>query len=245
MNTNLITLSEVAFGAELKQTVNGRELHGVLEVNKDFSSWVKNQIERARLIEGRDYIKLTQNGELTNQQVTTTVGNKIEYFFIVDAAKHIAMLCGTDKGFEVREYFIECEKQLKEVKPMTQGQMLVQMALAYEAHERELLRLDAEQKLLKSENKEIIEEQRVIKGKLEDFSTGAEHFSITAYAKIFRNGYQISNSEANSDGRKMSKMAKNMGIKLGLAPHPIFGTVNTYPKALLDEFYRGEIDLFH
>jgi len=42
---------------------NARELHGFLEVGKDFSSWIKIQIERARLVENRDFVTLTQKGE--------------------------------------------------------------------------------------------------------------------------------------------------------------------------------------
>ncbi|QBQ54944.1 Rha family transcriptional regulator [Nitrosococcus wardiae] len=97
------------------------------------------------------------------------------------------------------------------------------------------------QMLVKSERRiaALEERQRITEGKLEDFATGAEHFSITAYHKLFL-AQQISNNQANSDGRKLSHIAKNQGIKLGRAPHPVWGTVNTYPKALLDAYYRGE-----
>lgn len=87
------------------QTVNARDLHALLEVGKDFSSWVKVQIERARLAENRDYVKLTQKGE---RQIL------VDYHLTIDAAKHVAMMSGTDKGFEVRDYFIECERRAKQ-----------------------------------------------------------------------------------------------------------------------------------
>ncbi len=87
------------------------------------------------------------------------------------------------------------------------------------------------------------ERQRITESKLEDFSTGAEHFSITAYHKLFQS-QSVSNSRANSDGRKLSQIAKNQGIELGVAPHPVWGTVNTYPKAMLDAYYRGEYEIY-
>lgn len=88
------------------QTVNARDLHAFLGINKDYSSWIKAQVERARLKEGRDYL-LTQKGE----QLPSGTKWRIEYFLTLDAAKHIAMMSGTEKGFEVREYFLEIERR--------------------------------------------------------------------------------------------------------------------------------------
>jgi hypothetical protein len=34
-----------------------------------------------------------------------------EYALTLDGGKHIAILSGTDRGFEVREHFLECEKR--------------------------------------------------------------------------------------------------------------------------------------
>ena len=45
---------------EVQQTVNARELHDFLEIGKDFSNWIKAQIDRAGFVENVDYVK-TQN----------------------------------------------------------------------------------------------------------------------------------------------------------------------------------------
>ena len=61
------------------------------------------QIKRARLTENKDYVTYAQKG----------VGGKfdtIEYHLTLEAGKHISMMSGTDKGNDVRDYFIECEK---------------------------------------------------------------------------------------------------------------------------------------
>ena len=50
----LIRIENQKIGGGFVQTVNARELHAFLEVKKDFSNWIKKQIERARLVEGRD-----------------------------------------------------------------------------------------------------------------------------------------------------------------------------------------------
>ena len=74
---------------------------------------------------------------------------------------------------------------------------------------------------------------------LERSSTTSQTLINPAYNKLFRNN-QISHPEANKDGRNLSKIARDNGIQLGKAPHPTFGTVHTYPKAMMDSFYRGE-----
>lgn len=95
-------------------TVNARELWEAIEVKKDFSSWIKAQINRARLLENRDFITLTQKGE--RKPGVRGASFSKEYFLTLDAAKHVVMISGTEKGFELRDYFIECEKRLAEIK---------------------------------------------------------------------------------------------------------------------------------
>jgi phage anti-repressor protein len=92
------------------QTVNARDLHEFLEVGKDFSNWIKDQIKRARLVENRDFVVYTQKGE-------NPLGGRssIEYHLTIEAGKHIGMMSGTDKGFDVRDYFIECERRAKQL----------------------------------------------------------------------------------------------------------------------------------
>lgn len=105
----LIQIDRSTIDDAVALTVKARDLHTFLGVGKDFSSWIKVQIERARLVENRDFILLTPKGEQTGRGGH----NRIEYHLTIDAGKHIAMMSGTDKGFEVRDYFIECELQAK------------------------------------------------------------------------------------------------------------------------------------
>ena len=141
------------------------------------------------------------------------------------------LLLVTGYSVEHRLRLINRWEQLEEAaQPKTAGEVLLQMAQAYLEHERRFAALEAEQKVL-------AERQRITEGKIEDFANGAEHYSITAYHKLFR-GESISHSEANKLGRELTRMAKNQGIALGVAPHPIWGTVNTYPKAMMDAWYE-------
>lgn len=120
----LIAIAVTDLNGETVPTVNARDLHRFLEVGKDFSNWIKAQIERGRLVEGRDYVTfqvsaqkgenlLAQKGEQDNYPTKHGGHNRTEYALTLEAAKHIGMMSGTEKGFEVREYFIACEKLAK------------------------------------------------------------------------------------------------------------------------------------
>lgn len=100
---------------------------------------------------------------------------------------------------------------------------------------------EKEQARQAEELEQVKERQRITEGKLEDYEWGAEFFTITAYHKLFI-GESISNSRANADGKHLRQIADNQGIELGREPHPVWGKVNSYPKAMLDAYYRGEFE---
>ena len=55
-----IPITQQAIGGEAINAVDARLLHEALEIGKDFSTWIKAQIERARLVEHRDFLGLTK-----------------------------------------------------------------------------------------------------------------------------------------------------------------------------------------
>ena len=100
---------------EVQQTVNARELHDFLEIKKDFSDWIKVQIERAGFIDGIDYTKLQHVVTPKKGSGKFSAPARIEYFFTLSAAKEISMMSNTAKGKEARLYFIECERRVKKL----------------------------------------------------------------------------------------------------------------------------------
>jgi len=48
------------------QTVSARELHTALGVGRDFSTWIKDRIEKYGFVEGRDYYVI-DSPDLGNQ----------------------------------------------------------------------------------------------------------------------------------------------------------------------------------
>ncbi len=92
------------------QTVNARELHEFLESKQDFSTWIKNRIEKYGFIENEDYTlhKFVERGNSGAQ-------TKIDYHISIDMAKELSMVENNEKGRQARRYFIESEKKLKKV----------------------------------------------------------------------------------------------------------------------------------
>lgn len=105
----LIQLTERAVGDAPVQTVDARELHGFLEVGKDFSTWMKDRIEQYGFSEGLDFLILPNFGE------NSKAGRPAkEYALTLDMAKELAMVERNAKGKQARQYFIECERRAKE-----------------------------------------------------------------------------------------------------------------------------------
>lgn len=120
----LIAVSQVPIGGVAVQAVDAAELHSGLGVKKDFTSWAKQQITRLRLVEGRDYREgevFPLQGENPRPANSPPGGGKfgrrggrpaVGYWLTLDAAKHVAMMANTERGWQVREYFIECERKV-------------------------------------------------------------------------------------------------------------------------------------
>lgn len=123
----LIKLNEQNINDQMIKTVNARDLHEFLGSKRKFSDWVKAKIDRLRLRENTDYVTVSQNCEIARGGYQTV----IDYFVTLDVAKHIAMMENTDRGFEVRDYFIECERKLTEQHQLPQT-FAEALKLAYE-----------------------------------------------------------------------------------------------------------------
>lgn len=97
-------LINVTLNENQEPVVSARQLHKSLEVKTRFSQWVEQNFKI--LEEGYDF---------TSVVGTTVVNNGAnrklqDYVLSLDAAKNLAMVSKTDKGKEVRQYFIQVEK---------------------------------------------------------------------------------------------------------------------------------------
>lgn len=114
-----------------EQLVSARDLHKALEIKTRFSQWVTQNFKIFR--EGIDFSPV----------VTTTQQNQYgglrelqDYALSVGMAKHIAMMTGTPKGSEVRDYFISVEQA------WNNPEMVVKRAMQFQQKKIETLELE-------------------------------------------------------------------------------------------------------
>lgn len=110
MTTELI---KVTTSEEGKRLVSARELHEFLEIGTRFDKWFERMCEYG-FENNTDFNmdifdQVQQEG---NRQVSRTI---TDYAITIDMAKELSMIQRTEKGKEARQYFIQCEKQLKEI----------------------------------------------------------------------------------------------------------------------------------
>lgn len=87
--------------------VSARELHNALGVTRRFSAWVT-----------QNFKLFTKDKDFTSVLTSTVVNNGAkrelqDYALTLDMAKHIALMSGTKVGAQVREYFIQIEKEYR------------------------------------------------------------------------------------------------------------------------------------
>lgn len=114
MTTQLIPVFEGTISNEPTLLVNARDLHGFLEVGKDFSNWIRARLNEYGFVENLDYILFSPN-------LAKTLGRRRkDYHLTLDTAKELAMVERNEKGRQIRRYFIECEKKLRNMQPAQQ-----------------------------------------------------------------------------------------------------------------------------
>jgi phage anti-repressor protein len=93
-----------------EQLVSARELHRALEVGKDFSTWIKDRIEKYDFVEDEDYRKAEGFSPPDSENTKSRAQTTTEYLLTLDTAREIAIVESNEKGREVRRYLIKLEK---------------------------------------------------------------------------------------------------------------------------------------
>lgn len=99
----LVTLNE-----SHEPIVSGRTLHRELGVGTEYAKWMTRMTEYG-FVEGQDFnsVKIDEVRQEGNRHVKREI---TDHALKLDMAKEIAMIQRTEKGKEVRQYFIQVER---------------------------------------------------------------------------------------------------------------------------------------
>ena len=177
-------LIDITLNENQEPVVSGRQLHQALGVKTPYSMWFDRMVEYG-FTENQDFL-------LNNSVKQTGRGghNKIDHVLKLDMAKEIAMIQRTDKGKEVRTYFIQVEKDFNSPEKI--------MA-------RALLMADKKIKLLESQNENLLLE-------LEEANKNADYLDLILQTKDSLTITQIAQDYGVS-ARKMNQLLKQERIQ--------------------------------
>lgn len=124
---------------EGRQLVSGRELHEFLEIRTKYKDWFRRMVEYG-FEEEIDFIKVAQKRATNNLKnpVTTVIDHAIS----IDMAKEISMIQRTEKGKIARQYFINCEKKLKEVKKLSPMELMELQFIALKEQKEKIAQVE-------------------------------------------------------------------------------------------------------
>lgn len=181
-------LINVTLNENHEPVVSARQLHETLGVKTAYKDWFPRMTEYG-FTEGEDFNPLKI--EQVRQEGTRKVKRQIEDHVIkLDMAKEIAMIQRTNKGKEVRTYFIQVEKDFNSPEKI--------MA-------RALLMADKKIKLLESQNENLLIE-------LEEANKNADYLDLILQTKDSLTITQIAQDYGIS-ARKMNQILKQERIQ--------------------------------
>jgi len=222
----MLRITNTKFNNQEVNAVSARELHAGLELKTQFTDWVKQFLDD--FIQGTDFIidtVTTVDVQTDGHRVTR---NLVNYLFSLDMAKQVAMLTRTAKGKEVRLYFIECEKQLKDLKP-TLSNLSPQLQF--------LIKLEQEQNELKLAVSAQAEQLKTVEHKLSQTDCSNNYYAVTGFAN--RHGFHVDDATAQSIGRKASRICRERNIKIGDCGSTKYGKIGAYPEDILHEVFES------
>lgn len=133
-------LINVTLNDNHEPVVSGRQLHEALGVKTEYKKWFSRMTEYG-FNESDDFLKVTQ------KCLTSSTGqNTTDHIIKLDMAKEIAMIQRTDKGKEVRQYFIQVEKDFNSPeKIMARALLMADKKITVLTTENETLKLELEE----------------------------------------------------------------------------------------------------
>ena len=133
-------LINVTLNENQEPVVSGRQLHQVLGVKTEYKKWFSRMTDYG-FTENEDFVRVTQKCPTLGGVQNTT-----DHVLKLDMAKEIAMIQRTDKGKEVRQYFIQVEKDFNSPeKIMARALKIADSKIISLEHKNDVLQLELEE----------------------------------------------------------------------------------------------------
>lgn len=201
---NFISTSTRSNSAELiklmssgsTKVVPARELYSFLEITERFNNWFQRMV-------GYGFV---ENQDFTSVNSFTLVNNGAQrqiddYALTFDCAKHIAMVQRSEKGMMARQYFINAEKELRQIQSST-----YQLPQTYQDALRELADKEDQRLLLEQQNTQLIQHNSELK------EVGKKMLPAFQYCESVRDTEDLST---------IQEVAKNLNYE-GVGPNQLF-----------------------
>ncbi|WP_051959892.1 antA/AntB antirepressor family protein [Sphingobacterium sp. ML3W] len=212
-----------------QSVVSARELHEFLESKRDFSTWIKQRIQKYGFVENDDFSRFTQKVEANN-------ATSIEYALTLDTAKELAMVEANDKGRQARKYFIACERRANN----SNNNALLSGVIA-----ERLLILEEEVKALKANQPIPIDNMKFTRPlpseqvKKVQVVKEEEYLSVTDYLRKYKNNSFMNKFEVIRISKDVNRHCINKGIGVRNEWSEKWKNgVNNYPVSVLQEFIK-------
>jgi len=222
-------LIKVSKNGNGEAVVSARELHAFLEVKTLFKDWISRRVEEYGFEDGKDF------SSFLSESLKGRPSR--EYAITLDMAKELAMVERNEKGRRARQYFIECEKRLKdpfaEIRdPQTVA--LVRTLVQLESVKREQEKLALEQQEQSRKVAALREEVAVIEARTQPEN---RHYTVMGWARL--NNMPLPVDRAAHIGRRCANLSRQRGLPIGDAGDPRFGKVHSYHDSVLEAVFRG------
>lgn len=124
---NIIEIKKIKLNGLETNSVNSRDIYKELEIKQGYSDWIKYQISKLNLKKDKDFTK----------HIYVIGKNKVtDYIVTTDAAKNIGLISFSEKGQEIRDYFIDAEKQSQMLIPNAMKEVKLALAGLVEVDQR-------------------------------------------------------------------------------------------------------------
>lgn len=226
MDSNLIPVAARDIDGVTVQTCSARDLHKFLEIQTAFKDWINRRVADYKFLEGVDYLIVKSERQVPHQggMRSTTIS---EFYLSIGMGKELAMVERTQRGKEVRQYFIECERRASaQVKPLTQGEILLAQCQMLVEQERRVAALE-------TANVEHADKIKRIEAKQQAFEEGSKFFTVVGYA-VWRGFPAVTLSEAAALGKRATRISKEKGLLIDKVRDPRFGIVGSYHESILE-----------